>query len=313
MRIVFCGSGLFAVFSLKAIISAGHQVVSVVTQPARPRGRGGKISVTQVERFANEMDLPVFEAPDINQAISVESISSLEPDIICVVDFGQFIRQSVCKLAKLSTFNLHGSLLPELRGAAPINWAVMRGYGITGVTTFELVDKMDAGPVYLKKDMAIQPSETAEELRLRMAELGGLAVQETIELLASGDAKPIAQDDSKATLAPLLAKADGWIDWSGTAESCRCLIHGTWPWPGGHTLFSRADGKDISVGIARVEADQTPATTPPGAFDDELLIGTSSGRVRILQIKPAGGRLMDWKDFVNGYRVSPGDRFISPV
>ncbi len=313
MRIVFCGSGLFAVSSLRAIISAGHQVVAVVTQPARPRGRGGKISVTLVEQVANEMDLSVFEAQDINQALSVQTISSLNPDIICVVDFGQFIRQHVCKLAKLGTFNLHGSLLPELRGAAPINWAIIRGHTITGVTTFELVDKMDAGPIYLKKELAIQPCETAEELRLTMAELGGQTVLETIDLLATGDAVSVAQDDSKATFAPLLTKADGWIDWSNSAENCRGLIHGTWPWPGGHTLFSRSDGKDISVGIARVEVDQTPASTSPGTLDDELLVGTGTGRVRILQIKPAGGRLMTWKDFVNGYRLSPGDRFISPV
>ncbi len=313
MRIVFCGSGLFAVFSLKAIISAGHQVVGVVTQPARPRGRGGKISVTLVEQVANELDLPVFEASDINQAVFVQTIASLEPDIICVVDFGQMIRQHVCKLAKLSTFNLHGSLLPELRGAAPINWAIIRGYGVTGVTTFELVDKMDAGPVYLKKELAILPSETAAELRLRMAALGGQAVLETIDLLAAGEAVPADQDDSKATLAPLLAKADGWIDWSASAETCRGLIHGCWPWPAGHTLFSRSDGKDVSVSIGRVETEHSPTKTPPGTLDDELLVGTGDGRVGIIEIKPAGGRLMAWKDFVNGYRVTPGDRFISPV
>lgn len=315
MRIVFCGSGSFAGPALRAIRQAGHELVRVVTQPARPSGRGGKVLATPLAQVAAAEGLQAVETVNINAPESVAAIAAAAPDVIVVVDFGQMVRAAVRQCARLSAFNLHGSLLPPLRGAAPVNWAIIRGLAETGVTTFELVDKMDAGDIYLQAKTPISPSETAEELRLRLAEIGAKLVVETIEHVAAGK-KGVPQDESLSTLAPKLTKEDGWIDWTADAAAIRNRIHGVWPWPAGQAILHRATGAPLPVLIARASAEDCGAgvsPAQPGVFDKNLLVGAGSGRVRILEIQPAGKKLMPWKAFVNGYRPSPGDRLVSPT
>ncbi len=312
MRIVFCGSGSLAVPSLRAVLSARHELPCVVTQPSRPAGRGGKHRSTLVADTARELNLPLLECPDINSNEGVEAIRAAQPDIICVVDFGQMIRRQVRQLGRLGAFNLHGSLLPALRGAAPVNWAIIRGHERTGVTTFELVDEMDAGPIYLQAETKISPDETAEALRARIAEIGARVVCETIDLLATGRAEPREQDHSQATLAPRLKKADGAINFTAAAVEIRNRIHGTWPWPGAGAVFQRSSGRAIPVALATAAVEPAAAHGEPGTLDDELLVATGSGRLRIVRLRPAGKRLMAWPDFVNGYRAAAGDRFTSP-
>ncbi|MBI5724552.1 MAG: methionyl-tRNA formyltransferase [Planctomycetes bacterium] len=312
MRIIFCGSSDFAVPSLRAIASGGHQVVLVITQPARPAGRGGKTRPTDIFLAAGPMGLQCVECPDINAPAFVRAMAEKAADCICVADFGQLIRHSARDAAKFGAFNLHGSLLPELRGAAPVNWAIIRGHETTGVTTFQLVDKMDAGPVYLRESVEIDSSWTAMELRAALAEIGAGAACRTLDMIAAG-AKPVEQDHSKATAAPKLRKSDGIIDWAAPAQEVRNLIHGTWPWPAGQAEFAGGSGKQTSVAIARaaVEPQKDVAATvlQSGELDGNLCVACGEGRLRILQIQPAGKRLMDWRDFVNGYRVAKGDRF----
>jgi len=307
LRILFCGSGKFAVPSLEAICAGPDELVGVVTQPARPAGRGGKLRHTPVEEFCTLQGLDVTQCANINAADSVDRTAALEPDVIFVADFGQMIRECVRNCARLDTINLHGSLLPELRGAAPINWAIMRGYERTGVTTFSLVDEMDAGAMYLDDSLEIDPSETADELRERLATLGADVTCRTLELLREGQAQPREQDHAKATLAPRLKKSDGLIDWAADAETIRNVIHGTWPWPGGQATFAGGGKRSVDVVIARAVADPAAAQGPPGTLDNDLCIATGSGRLRVLQIKPAGKRLMSWQDFANGYRLAAGD------
>lgn len=309
MRVVFCGSGTFAVPVLRAILASEHELAAIITQPARPAGRGGKLRHTPVAELAQEQGLSVWECEDINAPASLERLGGLSAEVMCVVDFGQFIRQGARGKVSRSCFNLHAALLPELRGAAPINWAILRGLTRTGVTTFELVDKMDAGPIYLQESTGILPSETAEELKARLAPMGAELVCKTLGLLAAGWAQPHEQDHAKATRAPLLTKADGRVDWSADATAIRNRIHGAWPWPGGHACFLRQGKDDTAVILARCEVLPGEALSPPGVLDRELAVGTGSGRLRIVEIKPAGKRQMAWKDFVNGYRAGAGDRF----
>ena len=311
MRVVFCGSGRFAVPSLRAIAASSHEVVGIITQPARPAGRGKHARPTPVFQAAAEMGQAALECPDINAPAALEQVRAMRPDVIAVADFGQLVRKAVRTLPSAGALNLHGSLLPALRGAAPVNWAIIRGLPQTGVTTFALVAKMDAGDIHLQAPTDIGPEETAQELRARLAELGAPLVVQTLDLLAAGDARPHPQDDSQATLAPVLTKADGKLDWTAEARTIRNLIHGTWPWPGGQSVFVHKNGRQYPVILARAKVLKGAAHGEPGVLDAEGAVATGEGRLGILEIQPAGRRLMTWLDFVNGYRAAEGDRFVS--
>lgn len=310
MRVLFCGSGPFAVRSLKAIEAGEHELTGVITQPPRPAGRGGNLRPTPLAAAAAELALGVAVWEDINTPEATDGVRRDRADVICVVDYGQFIGRAVREAAGLGAFNLHASLLPELRGAAPVNWAIIRGFTRTGVTTFSLVDRMDAGPVYALEETETRPDETADELRDRLSALGADLVLQTLDMLASGRATTRQQDERDATRAPRLSKADGWIDFRADAVTVRNRIHGTWPWPGGRATFERRDGPPVLVTIARAGAEHTRSAAEPGTINADLLVATGGGSLRIKQIKPAGKRLMEWRDFVNGYRVAEGDRFV---
>jgi len=313
MRTVFCGSGRFAVPSLRAAFATEHELVSVVTQPARAAGRGGSLRATPVAEAAAELGVEAWPCPNINAPEALEALGKLGADVLCVADFGQMIRQAAREQFRLDAFSVHASLLPALRGAAPINWALIRGHKRTGVTTFSLVDAMDAGPIYVQTPTDIRPDETAEELRARLADLGAEAACRTLDLLASGEAVGKAQDHSQATPAPRMKKSDGRINWSAPAQRVCGLIRGTWPWPGGQTVLHRKQGKPVPVVIARAAPVGVAASgLPAGQLDEDLCVAAGEGRVRIEQIKPAGKRLMAWQDFAHGYRPVPGDRFGGP-
>ena len=308
MRIVYCGSGEFGIPTLRALCR-GHEVAAVLTQPPRRAGRGGKVRPTPAATAAEALGLAVEAVEDINAPAAVAAIAALSADAMVVADFGQMIRAAAREAARLGAINLHGSLLPELRGAAPVNWAIIRGQAGTGVTVFRLVDRMDAGPVFATRRTDIAPDETADVLRERLAELGSEAVGEALEMLAAG-AEPTAQDDSKATAAPRLKKSDGLIDFSAGAAAIRNLIHGTWPWPGARATYVPAEGKPMEVQIARAAAvEGVGAPGQPGEILGDLTVTTGCGRLEIVQIKPAGRRLMPWRDFANGYRAGPGAKF----
>jgi len=310
MRVVFCGSGTFATPSLRAIIASGHEVVGVVTQPPRRAGRGGRLRATEVAALADGLGLGVLETPDINADHAAGVIAAARPDAICVAQFGQMVSARVRELAATDAFNLHGSLLPDLRGAAPVNWAIIRGLRRTGVTTFSLVDRMDAGDVYLRAATDIAPGERADHLLARLAHLGAESVCQTLDLLSGGQAERFPQDHDRATYAPRLTKADGIIRWGAEAQTLCNLIHGTWPWPGGRTVFARQGGRMLAVTIASACVVPGAAGRPAGEIDSDLTVATGEGRLRITEIKPAGKRLMSWQDFVNGYRAAEGDCFV---
>jgi methionyl-tRNA formyltransferase len=312
MRVVFCGSGTFATPTLSALLASGHEVALAVTQPPRPAGRGGKLRATPVEEQARSAGLGVLACEDINAPASEEHLRKVEPDVICVVEYGQFIRSSARQTARLGAMNLHASILPNLRGAAPVNWAIIRGLRRTGVSTFQLVDQMDAGPVYRTAELQIGPDERAQELRKRLAELGAQLVLETLDLLAAGKLHGQPQDDSRATFAPRLLKSDGFLDFRVPAEHIVWKVRGTWPWPGARAVFGHAGGGAVPVTITKARVAEGPARSASGLVDEDLCVSTADGRLEIIEIQPAGRRVMSWRDFVNGHRVSAGDMFNLP-
>jgi methionyl-tRNA formyltransferase len=318
MKVIFCGSGDFALPSFRAIVAAGYDITAVVTPPARKAGRGGKLQSTPVALAAEQANLELYETPNINSPESVKYLQARRADAICVVEFGQLVKKAVRDIAKIDAFNLHGSLLPALRGAGPVNWAIINGLTETGVTSFSLVDKMDAGDIYISsRAIKIEENQRSTELREILAQLGAEVVLETLGLLESGKAVATPQDESKVTLAPKLHKSDGFIDFFAPAEQIVRLVRGTWEWPGAQADFCRADGKIIPVTIANARevakhsyngAEKDDKS--PGKINGDLYVETGTGQMEILEIKPAGKRLMLWDDFVNGYRVNTGDIFL---
>ncbi len=314
MRIIFCGSGKVAVPTLEALRQGGYEIAMVVTQPSRPVGRGGKLTPTPVASQAGAMGLNVVETVNINSPEMVVAINDIGCELIVVVDFGQMVGKTVRELALLGAINLHGSLLPVLRGAAPIHWAIINGLKQTGVTTFLLVDKMDAGPILLQKTLDIDSLDTAEDLCVRIADLGASVVMQTVEGLVDGTLTPYEQDHEAATLAPRLTKADGIIDFATSASSVVNRIRGTWPWPGGHANFVGTDGRVVRVIFTRARVVLPPfgggnSTGSPGTIAKDLTVNASTGRIGIIKLKVAGKQQMGWLDFINGYRVVPGNRF----
>ncbi|OPX21864.1 MAG: hypothetical protein B1H04_05945 [Planctomycetales bacterium 4484_123] len=312
MKVLFCGSGRCGLPTLRRLADAGHEVVGAVSQPPRRAGRGGRLRPTPVAELAGELGLEVMAVEDINDPRVVRDMAAAGADVTVVVDFGQKLGLPARSAARLGAFNMHASLLPALRGAAPINWAIIRGCERTGVTTFRMVDAMDAGEIFSQRETEIGPEETAEELETRLAELGVETVLETLEKLAAGELQGRPQDHSRATRAPRLRKSDGRIDFAADAVSIRNLIHGTWPWPGAQAKYISPEGRavDVILGRARSLAGGH-SLAQPGTVLDDLTVATGQGRLAILEIKPANRRLIGWRDFVNGYRVRPGTRFVS--
>jgi methionyl-tRNA formyltransferase len=249
-------------------------------------------------------------------------LKSLSADLAYVAAFGQKIGRELLGAFPVGIINLHASLLPALRGAAPINWAIINGDDMTGVTVFRLVEKMDAGPVLMQRRTEIGDTETADELHDRLARIGCDAVRATLELLAAQPETPgTPQDAAKATIAPKLSKRDGHIRFDQTAATIADRICGLWGWPGASCRYVSADRRSAATGgrrdeivtLARARRHEGDGAVSgePGRLTDILTVQTAAGELEILEIKPAGGRLMAWQDFVNGRHVAPGDSFIS--
>ncbi len=315
MRIVFFGSGEFAIPTFDSIAHDGHEIVAAVTQPDRPRGRGKAPLPTPLKTVAVEASVPVISPENVNAADVIEHIESFKADLAYVAAFGQMIRRRIREAFPIGIFNLHGSLLPALRGAAPIQWSVINGDAETGVTLFRLVKRMDAGPIIIQRRTAIGADETASELHDRLARIGCDAVREGLKLLEADPAMPgEPQDASLVTLAPKLSKTDGHIPFDMPAEQLANRINGLWSWPGATCRFTSADGgRDEVVTLGRAvpyEGPARPSRSPDdlGVLTEVLAVQASDREMTIVEIKPAGGRLMPWRDFVNGRRVKPGDR-----
>jgi methionyl-tRNA formyltransferase len=309
MRIVFCGTPAFAVPTLKAILAdPSHTVVAVITQPDRPRGRGLEVSFSPVKLAAMEAGIPVRQPIKIRAPEARDLLQTFEPECFVIIAYGQIIPAGLLPLSRCGWINLHASLLPKYRGAAPINWAIANGQAKTGLTTMRIDAGMDTGDMLLQEEIEILPEETAPELTARMAEGGAKLMTETLRGLPDGLVTPKKQNDSLATYAPLLKKQDGRIDWGRNALQIFNRMRGFQPWPGAHTTFR---GKTCHLWGEPATREQVPA--PPGTLlleDGELRVACGDATVlRVLTVKLEGRAEVSAQEFVNGARLAKEERF----
>jgi methionyl-tRNA formyltransferase len=313
LNLVFCGTPRFAVSTLERLVEAGHSVPLVVTQPDRPRGRGMEVAVSPVKDAAIRLDIAVVQPAAIkNNAEFRNQLAAISPDAIIVVGYGRIIPQWMIDLPRLGNLNLHASLLPKYRGAAPIQWAIANGESVTGVTTMRIDAGLDTGDILMQHEIPIGPDDTAETLGPKLASIGADLMVETLRGLENGQVRPIPQDHSKATLAPILKKEDGRMDFARTANDLFNRLRGFQPWPGAFTIFR---GKTLQVHRARPA--QPAVTLAPGQVAVEeacLLVGCGKDRdkgrdttLELIEIQLEGKRRMTAQEFINGYRPKPGD------
>ena len=305
MRVVFMGTPAFAVPTLEALHEAGHEILSVITQPDRPAGRGKKLKPSPVKEKALELGLPVFQPERVKRDEGFDHISTHAPDVVVVVGYGQIIPQRIIDLPKFGCVNVHSSLLPKYRGAAPMNWAIVNGESVTGVCTMQLVFKLDAGDVLLSSETPIGPNETTPELAERLAPMGADLAVATLEGLAAGTITPQPQDEEEVTYAPIIKREDGLVDWTRSAVEIHNRVRGFDPWPGAYTFWR---GGRFQVRRAR----PAEGVGQPGQIaieGDRLFIGCGEGRLEALEVQPEGKKRMSDGDFVRGYRPENGEAF----
>jgi methionyl-tRNA formyltransferase len=306
--VVFCGTPQFAVPTLDTLVAAGHKVRLVVSQPDRPSGRGQQISVAAVKQRALEIGLPIAQPHAIkNNSDFRAQLEALKPQAIIVVAYGRIIPQWMIDLPPLGNLNAHASLLPKYRGAAPIQWAIANGETVSGVTTMRIDAGLDTGDMLLQAEVPITPHDTAVTLSPKLAELGAALMVETLQRLEAGKLSPTPQDHSRATLAPILKKEDGRIDFSRSAQEIHNRLRGFQPWPGAFTTFR---GKTLAVTSARALAPGSELV-PPGRIrllDGRLLIGAARDTsLEILELQPEGKKKMSAAEFINGYKPKSGE------
>ena len=298
MRLIFLGTPAFAVPTLERIVAAGHEVAAVVTQPDRPRGRGQQPAPPPVKETAVRFGLPVYQPERVRRPEAIDHLRAIGAEAMVVVGYGQIIPQAVIDLAPLGIINVHASLLPKLRGAAPIQWAIANGETTTGVTTMRIDAGLDTGDMLLKAETEIGPEETAIELSRRLAALGADLLVETLAGLAKGSIAPQRQDPAQATYAPLLKKEDGRIDWSHSAAAIHNRVRGLQPWPGAFTAFR---GQALHVWRSRAVSSSGAAGRVLGLRP--LVIGAGEGALEVVELQLEGRKRLPAADFVNGQRV----------
>src|SRR5713101_1097052 len=301
MRLVFCGTPQFAVPTLNALAQAGHEIALVVCQPDRPSGRGQQISIPAVKQRALELGLQVTqpEKIKINPQFQAQ-LQALKPQVIIVVAYGRIIPKWMLDLPPLGNLNLHASLLPKYRGAAPIQWAIASGEQVTGATTMRIDEGLDTGDILLQREIAILESDTAVTLSPRLAQAGAELMVETLRGLESNSIQPKPQDNSRATLAPILNKEDGRMDFSRPAEVLVNRLRGFQPWPGAFTSFR---GKQLQITQAEVGDALLMQPGEIRVLQDCLFAGCGNGTVlEVLEVQPEGKKRISAREFVNGYR-----------
>jgi methionyl-tRNA formyltransferase len=301
MKLVFLGTPAFAVPTLEAIVRAGHEVAAVLTQPDRPRGRGQQPAATPVKQAAIALGLAVYQPERVRRPEAVEYLRGIGAEAMVVVGYGQIIPQSVIDLAPRGIINVHASLLPKYRGAGPIQWAIVNGETVTGVTTMRIDAGLDTGDMLLKAETPIDPEENAIDLGQRLAVMGADLLVETLAKLDS--IVPEKQDAAQATLAPLLKKEDGRIDWSQPATAIHNRVRGLQPWPGAQTLF-----REYTLLVWKSRAAE--GSDAPGTVLSvrPLLIATGDGALELQEVQLEGRKRMSADAFVNGHRMTADDK-----
>jgi methionyl-tRNA formyltransferase len=306
MRLVFLGSPAFAVPTLERLVESGARVLEVVTQPDRPRGRGQQAAAPPVKEAALRLGLPVYQPERVRRPEAVDRLRSLAPDAMVVVGYGQIIPQVIIDIPRFGIVNVHASLLPKYRGAAPVQWTIVNGETRTGVTTMRIDAGLDTGDLLLNAETGIGPAETAVEIGARLAVMGADLLVRTLEGLEAGSIVPRKQDPAQATHAPLLKKEDGRIDWNLPAEAIHNRVRGFQPWPGAYTAFR---GQTLRIWKSRPAAASCLASLAAGrlAAFNPLVVSCGSGALELIEVQLEGRRRMSAADFANGHRLTEND------
>jgi len=307
------GTGPFAVPTFRALFDTHHTVVALVTQPARPSHRHGVPPPTPMRDVAQQHGTPILAPENINTQAAGMELAALAPDLFVVADFGQILSSETLALANRGGINLHGSLLPKYRGAAPINWAIYHGDPETGVTVIHMTPRVDAGPCLAQARTMIDTEENAVELETRLAELGAPLVCRAIDDLTNGLAESLPQDQALASPARRLRKTDGEIDWSRGADPIKNQVRALEPWPKTYTFWRRAGGAPMRLILGRTAVRNDLPTAPPGtvvlAHGDELAVACGHAALAIREIQPSGKRMFTAGEFLRGYGVRSGQTF----
>jgi methionyl-tRNA formyltransferase len=305
MRIVFMGTPDFAVPSLEALLKSGDQVVGVVTQPDRPKGRGQEVIPSPIKVVCQREGISMLQPLKMKAPDFMATLRQWEPDVIVVTAFGRILPPAILSLPPRGCINVHGSLLPKYRGAGPVQWAVINGERETGITTMMMDEGMDTGDMLLQERVVIRPDDTAGTLALRLAEVGGRLLAETLRQLKAGTLSPQPQDPSLATMAPLLKKEDGLIDWTLPAQDIANRVRGLSPWPGAYTFVNGERWILWRVGLSE-ESRGVVAGTVTQVTKDRVEVATGRGTIQIVEIQPSNSRRMTMIQYLAGHRLAKG-------
>lgn len=308
MKILFFGSSEFAIPTLDALREAGHEICEVVCQPDRPAGRGQHLTTPPLGEHTRTLGVPLFQPVKLRDPAAVQHCLAHHADIFVVVAYGQIIPKELLTAAKHKCVNLHPSLLPKYRGAAPLNWPIIQGDEITGVSTMYLVEALDAGDVLMQYPVPIEMTDTAVTMHDKLAKIGARLMVETLACLEKNEIVPKKQDDSQSTYAEKLTKEHGQIKWELPAEIIARLVRGLHPWP---MAFTHWDGKLIKFHTANsvpLASDKTPGTVL--SIGDTIVVSTGEGRLSIQELQIEGKRAMSAKEFLNGHALKVGDKLL---
>jgi methionyl-tRNA formyltransferase len=304
-KIIFMGTPEFAVPALKALYKSNKNVALVVTQPDRPKGRGRKIIPPPVKEVAINLRYKLDQPSSVRTVEFANRIETHKPDIIVVVAYGHIIPKNILAIPKMAAINIHASLLPKYRGPAPIQWAIINGEPETGVTTMLMDEGLDTGDILLSSKIKIFSDDTSGTLHDRLANLSADVLIRTIERIEAGDIRPVSQDHSQATYAPLLKKNDGHVNWEMPAQTLEAFIRGMTPWPGAFTFHGKKRLKIFKAIPIIIDAVEPPGTVIK-RFSDELCVATGKGALSVIEIQGESGKRLLIKEFLQGYKVAPG-------
>lgn len=306
MRIVFMGTPEFAVPSLEALIKEGYEVVAAVTQPDRPVGRKKTLTPPPVKVCAQAHGVPVLQFERIRRKEGREALSALRPDLFVTAAFGQILSKAVLEIPQLGTINVHASLLPQYRGSAPINWCIINGERMAGVTTMMTNEGIDTGDMLLRDEAEIDENENAEELTERLSFVGAQTLLRTLRALEDGSLVRAPQNEEQASYQPMLTREMGEMDWSRSAQQLHNQVRGLYPWPGAYTQM---DGGVLKVWTSRVsglQADETPGTVVKADAKEGLFVACGTGVLQIVELQAPGSKRMNARDYLRGKPMQPG-------
>lgn len=305
MKIVFMGTSEFAVKPLKKLCENGHDISLVITQPDKPKGRGKSFQFSPVKSAALELGLDVYQPTSINSIESIETITKINPDFLVVIAYGQILKKEILNIAKYENINIHASLLPKYRGAAPINWAIANGEAVTGITSMKITEGLDSGPIILQRELPILENDDSITLSNKLSEIGAESLLETINLIVSGKAVYIEQDDKLSSYAPMLTKEMGRIDWNSDINKIKNHIRAFKPWPGSYFYYDDQIVKVNSVDIVEIEHDLIVGTIYK-IGNDGIWIAANNGFVVVKEFQFPGKKMMPISEYIKGNRIEIG-------